>query len=113
MLDDLDARGRHDEGGGGGNVERVAHVAAGSAGVEDHAAVRVAGNGDDFLAHDLRRADELLDGRPLGRQPDEQPADLRLPRLAGHDVQERVAGFGAREVLAPAEFQEDVAERCG
>ena len=109
VLDDFDPRAGGDEGGGGGDVERMADVAAGAAGVEDdrHA---VAVDGDDFFAHDGGRADEFIDGGSLGGESDEEPADLRLGRLAGHDVQKRRSGFVAGEVLAPAEFQEDIAE---
>ena len=59
-------------------------------------------------------APALLDRRPLRRQPDEQPADLCLQRLAGHDVHERPRPE-PREVLPPAELQQDVADgrRCG
>src|SRR3712207_7998704 len=46
--------------------------------------------------------------RPLGRQPDEQPADLRVRRLAGHDEHERVARLGPGQVLAPAELEQDI-----
>lgn len=107
---DANSGGRDNDGGGGGDVERSAHVAAGAAGVDDDA-VPFAFNRNGFFAHDGGGADEFFDGRALGGQADEQAAYLRLTGAAGHDVRESVACFIARKILAAAEFQENVAKR--
>jgi hypothetical protein len=70
---------------------------------------QVSVHGDDFFAHDGGGADEFLDGGPLGGQSDEQPADLGVGGLSGHDVQKDFAGLVAGQVLAPAEFQQCLA----
>src|SRR5437016_4392441 len=113
VFDDAHAGGGDDDGGGGGDVEGSADVAAGAAGVDDDAGGGIAVDGDGLLAHDDRRADELVDGGALGGQSDEQPADLGVGGVAGHDVVEGEARFVAGEVLAAAEFEEDVAQGGG
>ena len=110
VLHHSHARARHDQRGGGGDVERPAHVPAGAAGVEDHA-VRIARNADRRLVpHDRCRADELFDGGSLGSQADEQPADLGVFRLARHDMRKCLARFRSREIFATTELQENVAK---
>jgi len=46
----------------------------------------------------------------LGCHAHEQPADLGVGGVAGHDVEEGIAGFVAGKVFAPAEFQQDLAQ---
>jgi hypothetical protein len=103
VLDHVHPAGGGQDGGRGRDVERPADVPAGPARVE-HDAVDPARDRQHLLAHHAGRPDQLLDARPLGRQPDEQPADLGVGRVAAHQVVERVPGLGPGQVLPAAEF---------
>jgi hypothetical protein len=112
MLDDLHARAGRDQRRRRRDIESMPDIAAGPAGIQDDADV-VTDYRDDFLAHDRRGADQFLNRCPLGGQPNEQPADLRLRRLPRHDVQKRLPCFFARKVLAPTKLQQNLSKWSG
>ena len=83
-----DPRAGHDDRRDRGDVERVAPVAAGAAGVDDRRA-RV----DGTREAERRRGEtlQLVDGLALGTERHQEAADLPRGRLAAHD---HAHGFG-------------------
>src|SRR5690606_32769148 len=78
---------------------RAGAVAAGAAGIDRRVALR-AGDAARAGAHGAGRARALRGRLPLHPERDEQPADLRRPRLAVRDVAEHRRDLVARQVAA-------------
>jgi len=76
---------RRDEGPGGGNVEGLDTVAAGTAGIDQMGGV-VNAHMRGEAAHDMGRRRDLLHRFTLDPQTDEQGGDLRGRQLALHDL---------------------------
>ena len=100
------ARRGGDERGGGRDVVRVRAVAAGAHHVDEVGARRV--DAEDVLAHRLGAAGDLFRGLALRPQRDEEAGDLRVRRLAGHDLGHRLARLVAGEVVAVEQPRESL-----
>ncbi len=98
VLRDRRAGARGDERGRRGDVVRVRAVAAGADDVDEIRALRL--HVQDVLAHRLRAAGDLVRGLALRAQRDEEAGDLRLRRLAAHDLAHRLVRLGAGEVVS-------------
>ncbi len=98
MLRDRRARGGRDERRRGRDVVRVRAVSACADDVDDVGALRR--DAEDVLAHRLGAAGDLVRRLALRAQRDEEAGDLRLRRLAAHDLAHRRARLVAREVVA-------------
>jgi hypothetical protein len=100
VLGNGQPRSRGDEGGGGRDVERVAHVAAGAAGIDDVALCRHARG---IAPHRARRAGDLLDPLALHPERDQQGADLCRRRISAHDLAHHRFHVGFAQVAARRE----------
>lgn len=113
VFGDAHACARDDESRGGGNVESVAAVAAGAAGVDEHFVGMPAAVGENLhgtAAHGAGEADELVDGFTFHAESDEQRGDERVVGVAGEDLLHTGFGLGAGEVFAGDEFFEGVGD---
>ena len=63
---------------------------------------------DDVVAHRLGGAGDLVRGLALQAERDEEAADLRRRRAAGHDRVHHAAGLGTREIDAVEQLCERV-----
>lgn len=109
VLGDAHACSGDDEGRGSGNVESIAAVAAGTAGIHEHfVGARMAGgeNRRGVAAHGGGEADEFVDGFALHAESDEEGGDERVVGVAREDLLHDRVGFGAGEVFAREEFFE-------
>ncbi len=98
MFRDCGAGGRGDEGGGGGDVDRVRTVAARAGRVDQVVTLWL--DGQDVGAHRLGAASDLRGRFPLRAQGDEEAANLRGRRFAAHDLSHHLARLPAAEVVA-------------
>ncbi len=102
VLGYLRSRCCRDEGGGSGDVEAAAGVAAGSAGVDKLVALGLSewkrGCG---LAHREREAGNLGGGFAASRHGAQQPSKLNLGGLAAQDLLHERVRLREREGLAP------------
>ncbi len=105
VLRDRRSRRRRDEGRRGRDVVRVRAVAAGADDIDDVGALRV--DAEDVLAHRLGAARDLVRRLALRAQRDEEAGDLRLRRLAAHDLAHRRARLVARQVVAVEQARDD------
>lgn len=111
VFGDAHARSRDNESCGGGNVESVAAVAAGAAGVDEHfvgVGVVVGENLYCVAAHGRGEADEFVDGFTFHAKSDEERGDERVVGVAGEDLLHAGFGFGAGEIFAGDEFFDGV-----
>ena len=104
VLRDRRARRCRHERRRGRDVERVRAVAARADHVDEVVALRP--DGEDVLAHRLGTARDLVRGLALEPKRDEEAADLRLRRLAAHDLVHHVAGLRTREVVPVEQSRE-------
>ena len=93
-----------DEGRGGGDVVAAGGVAAGADDV-DGALGRL--DAEHLRAHGGDRAGDLVHGLAAHAEADEERADLRRRRLAGHDDAEGLLGLLAGEALAGGDLADD------
>lgn len=113
VFGDAHACSRDDESSGGGNVERVAAVAAGAARVDEHfvgVGVAVGENFHGVSAHGGGEADEFVDGFTLHAKSDEERRDERVVGVAGEDLLHAGFGLSAGEVFAGDKFFEGVGD---
>src|SRR5436305_14807374 len=101
VLRDAGARAGRDERRRRRDVVRVRAVAAGADDVDEIVALRP--HVEHVLAHRLRAAGDLVRGLALRAQRDEGARDLRLRRLAQHDLLHRLTRLRAGEIV-PVEY---------
>ena len=105
VLRDRRTRRRRHERGRGRDVVRVRAVAARADDVDDVGALRR--DAENVLAHRLGAPGDLVGRLALRAQRDEEAGDLRLRRLAAHDLAHRLARLVAREVVAVEQALDD------